>query len=87
MGIGSMPPRSASAKRTFLPSNVWNLSRKDYWDEPALRTSSIQLSLKPISGFTKRYRVDTEKLQKAVAKEFAAKRDKKTVKAKTRKAA
>jgi hypothetical protein len=26
----------------------------------------------------KRYRVDTEKLQKAVAKEFAAKRDKKT---------
>ncbi|MGA2981674.1 MAG: hypothetical protein ABSD76_18935 [Terriglobales bacterium] len=26
----------------------------------------------------KRYRVDTEKLQKAAAKEFAAKRDKKT---------
>src|SRR5580700_2948475 len=35
----------------------------------------------------KRYRVDTEKLQKAVAKEFAAKRDKKTIKAKGRKAA
>jgi ParB family chromosome partitioning protein len=35
----------------------------------------------------KRYRVDTEKLQKAVAKEFAAKRDKKTVKAKGRTAA
>jgi ParB family transcriptional regulator, chromosome partitioning protein len=34
----------------------------------------------------KRYRVDTEKLQKAVAKEFAAKRDKKTVKPKGRKA-
>jgi ParB family chromosome partitioning protein len=33
----------------------------------------------------KRYRVDTEKLQKAVAKEFAAKRDKKTIKPKTRK--
>ena len=32
----------------------------------------------------KRYRVDAEKLQKAVAKEFAAKRDKKTVKPKTR---
>jgi hypothetical protein len=31
----------------------------------------------------KRYRVDTEKLQKAVAKEFAAKRDKKTIKPKT----
>jgi hypothetical protein len=29
----------------------------------------------------KRYRVDTEKLQRAVAKEFAAKRAKKTVKA------
>ena len=28
----------------------------------------------------KRYRVDTEKLQKAVAKEFVAKRDKKTIK-------
>ena len=35
----------------------------------------------------KRYRVDTEKLQKAVAKEFAAKRDKKTLKQKGRKAA
>ncbi len=35
----------------------------------------------------KRYRVDAEKLQKAVAKEFAAKRDKKTVKAKARKTA
>jgi hypothetical protein len=32
----------------------------------------------------KRYRVDAERLQKAVAKEFAAKRDQKTVKAKTR---
>jgi hypothetical protein len=32
----------------------------------------------------KRYRVDTEKLQKAVAKEFAAKRDKKTIKVKVR---
>jgi hypothetical protein len=35
----------------------------------------------------KRYRVDIEKLQKAVAKEFAAKRDKKTIKPKGRKAA
>jgi hypothetical protein len=35
----------------------------------------------------KRYRVDTEKLQKAVAKEFAAKRDKKTLKPKVRKTA
>jgi hypothetical protein len=35
----------------------------------------------------KRYRVDTEKLQKAVAKEFATKRDKKTIKPKGRKAA
>ena len=35
----------------------------------------------------KRYRVDTEKVQKAVAKEFAAKRDRKTLKAKTRKTA
>ena len=35
----------------------------------------------------KRYRVDAEKLQKAVAKEFAAKRDKKTVKSKARKTA
>ena len=35
----------------------------------------------------KRYRVDTEKLQKAVAKEFAAKRDRKTLKAKTPKTA
>ena len=35
----------------------------------------------------KRYRVDAEKLQKAVAKEFAAKRDKKTIKPKVRKAA
>ena len=35
----------------------------------------------------KRYRVDAEKLQKAVAKEFAAKRDKKTIKPKGRKAA
>ena len=34
----------------------------------------------------KRYRVDTDKLQKAVAKEFAAKRDKKTSKPKVRKA-
>jgi hypothetical protein len=35
----------------------------------------------------KRYRVDTDKLQKAVAIEFAAKRDKKTIKPKGRKAA
>jgi ParB family transcriptional regulator, chromosome partitioning protein len=35
----------------------------------------------------KRYRVDTEKLQKAVAKEFAAKLDKKTIKPKIRKTA
>jgi hypothetical protein len=35
----------------------------------------------------KRYRVDSEKLQKAVAKEFAAKRDKKTIKRKSRKVA
>jgi hypothetical protein len=35
----------------------------------------------------KRYRVDTEKLRKAVAKEFATKRDKKTVKPKARKTA
>jgi hypothetical protein len=35
----------------------------------------------------KRYRVDTEKLQKAVAKEFAAKRDKKAVKPKVRRSA
>ena len=35
----------------------------------------------------KRYRVDAEKLQKAVAKEFAAKRDKKTIKPKVRKGA
>ena len=35
----------------------------------------------------KRYRVDAEKLQKAVAKEFAAKRDKKAIKPKTRKTA
>ena len=35
----------------------------------------------------KRYRVDAEKLQKAVAKEFTAKRDKKAIKPKTRKTA
>jgi hypothetical protein len=35
----------------------------------------------------KRYHVDAERLQKAVTKEFAAKRDKKTVKAKARKTA
>jgi chromosomal replication initiation ATPase DnaA len=35
----------------------------------------------------KRFRVDIEKLQKTVAKEFAVKRDKKTVKAKARKTA
>ena len=35
----------------------------------------------------KRYRVDTEKVQKAVAKELASKRDKKTVKPKVRKTA
>jgi hypothetical protein len=35
----------------------------------------------------KRYRVDAEKLQKAVAKEFAAKRDKKTIRQKGRKTA
>jgi hypothetical protein len=35
----------------------------------------------------KRYRVDIEKVQKAVAKEFAAKRDKKTVKSRARKTA
>jgi ParB family transcriptional regulator, chromosome partitioning protein len=35
----------------------------------------------------KRYRVDTEKLQKAVAKEFAAKREKRTLKAKPGKTA
>jgi hypothetical protein len=34
-----------------------------------------------------RHRVDTEKVQKAVAKEFAAKRDKKIVKSKARKTA
>jgi hypothetical protein len=35
----------------------------------------------------KRYRVDAEKLQIAVAKEFAVKRDKKTIKPKGHKAA
>ena len=35
----------------------------------------------------KRYRVDAEKVQKAVGKEFAAKRDKKTIKPKTPKTA
>jgi ParB family chromosome partitioning protein len=35
----------------------------------------------------KRYRVDAEKIQKAVAKEFAAKRDKNTIKQKARKTA
>jgi hypothetical protein len=35
----------------------------------------------------KRYRVDTERVQKAVAKEFAAKRDRKILKAKPRKTA
>jgi ParB family transcriptional regulator, chromosome partitioning protein len=35
----------------------------------------------------KRYRVDIEKVQKVVAKEFMAKRDRKTLKAKTRKTA
>jgi hypothetical protein len=35
----------------------------------------------------KRYRVDTEKVQKAVSKEFAAKQDKRPPKAKTRKTA
>jgi hypothetical protein len=38
-----------------------------------------------LTDAAKRYRVDTEKLQKAVAKEFAAKRDKKAIKPKTRK--
>jgi hypothetical protein len=33
------------------------------------------------------YRVDTEKVQKAVVKEFAAKRDKKTIRPKARKTA
>jgi hypothetical protein len=35
----------------------------------------------------KRYRVDTEKLLKAVTDEFAAKRDQKTLKSKSRKTA
>ena len=35
----------------------------------------------------KRYHVDAEKLQKAVAKEFAAKRDQKAIKQKVRKTA
>jgi hypothetical protein len=35
----------------------------------------------------KRYRVNTEKLQEAVAKEFAAKRDKKAVNPKVRRSA
>ena len=35
----------------------------------------------------KRYRVDTEKLQKAIAKEFAAKRDQKAIKQKVRNSA
>jgi hypothetical protein len=35
----------------------------------------------------KRYRVDTEKLQKSVAKEFAAKRDEKRMKPTIRRAA
>jgi hypothetical protein len=39
-----------------------------------------------LTDAAKRYRVDAEKLQKDVAKEFAAKRDKTTVKAKVRKA-
>jgi hypothetical protein len=34
----------------------------------------------------KRYRLDTDKLQKAVAKEFAAKRDKKAIEPKVHKA-
>jgi ParB family transcriptional regulator, chromosome partitioning protein len=37
-----------------------------------------------LTDAAKRYRVDTEKLQKTVAKDFAAKRDKKTIKPKVR---
>jgi ParB family chromosome partitioning protein len=40
-----------------------------------------------LADAVKRYRVDTERLQKGVAKEFAAKRDKKTIKPKGHKAA
>jgi ParB family transcriptional regulator, chromosome partitioning protein len=40
-----------------------------------------------LADAAKRYRIDTEKLQKAVAEELAAKRDKKTVKPKTPKTA
>ena len=50
MDIASTLLSSASAKKIFLPSNVWNLSRKDCWDEPVLRTSSVRLSLKQTSG-------------------------------------
>ena len=67
------------------------------YDEPELCKLLLEISLLDsayqrstatrddiLMDAAKRYRVDAEKLQKAVAKEFAAKRDKKTVKPKAR---
>jgi ParB family chromosome partitioning protein len=70
------------------------------YDEPELCKLLLEISLLDsayqrstasrddvLMDAAKRYRVDAEKLQKAVAKEFAAKRDRKTLKVKTRKTA
>jgi hypothetical protein len=70
------------------------------YDEPELCKLLLEISLMDsayqrstgsrddvLMDAAKRYRVDADKLQEAVAKEFAAKRGKKTIKPKTRKTA
>ena len=79
---------------------IENLQREDTYDEAELCKLLLEFSLLDsayqrsttsredvLMDAAKRYRVDTEKLQKAVAKEFATKRDKKRIKPKIRKAA
>jgi hypothetical protein len=82
---------------TVSPNPTPRKSGKGTYDEAELCKLLLEISLLDsayqrstasrddvLMDAAKRYRVDTEKLQKAVAKEFAAKRDKKTIRPKGR---
>jgi ParB family chromosome partitioning protein len=90
--------RKVEAKKDSTSAQEVLAKQVDTYDEAELCKLLLEISLLDsayqrsttnrddvLMDAAKRYRVDTEKLQKAVAKEFATKRDKKTVKPKSRK--
>jgi ParB family chromosome partitioning protein len=90
----------AEAKKDSASAQELLAKQVGTYDEPELCKLVLEISLLDsayqrstasrddvLMDAAKRYRVDTERLQKAVAKDFAAKRDQKVVKQKVRKTA